>query len=886
MTAAVSRRLMVLCYLSFCVSLLLAGPGKAQTFFIEVHDPIMEEVRGTTLRGSRSIASGDYDHDGWPDIFLARDHWYAPYRLILGHNEDMGRFRDRFSAFQGDTYPSVDKGGGAIFGDYDNDGDLDLFVPVGGIYYYHVNMLLRNDRGVFNDVTLASGLADELPTDNAIWLDYDRDGFLDLYTGNSKPETSPGASDSGVRNKLYRNSGDGTFADVTQEVGLYEELSSQGGGSNGGMVAGDFNDDGWPDLYMGVNYNRNRLYVNDRQGGFKEEMRGDIADPGLAYGVAVGDIDNDGDLDLFQASGSTYFFAPQFRSMMLLNLGEGSFLDVTESVGLTEVSNKNTFTAGLADIDNDGDLDLLTAYMEENYGFLLFFTNQGDGTFVDRTSQLGIDDELSLPCFGDFDLDGFLDVRLFYGTFRGNPNGNHYLRVELVGAESNRNGIGARLIATSGNLRQMREIIGGAGFQQDEMVAHFGLGQHRQVDQLEIRWPSGQVDVLADLPVDQKIRVIEGRETYHAILPTTWEHHPDSLMSGTEVEFTVTVRPALFEPETAITRLTADLSALGGPSAVLLNEVEDGVYQFGTRFAVNGPNGLKEISVMIDQDTSVGSHWIHLLKRIAVLPGEDVWLFGDEVAEGWSLEGSSRVTLATAAGGYRYQGQSSLELQGEEGRNWTVKFVAAEPVSQVGFKALHFAFHPGDAMLPEGGQFRVAAVGTGFTGMDLLSEASSMSVDLGLSNWQVVEIPLEAFEARGSIISVRLTGNLEGTFYLDDIRLVAAEPPASITAVTEEHTVTLPQAFILDQNYPNPFNSATVIRFSLPTAADVDLAIFNLAGQRVATLADGVRAAGSYTLRWDGRDDDGRALASGVYLYRLRTGDEQQVETRKLLLMK
>jgi len=108
----------------------------------------------------------------------------------------------------------------------------------------------------------------------------------------------------------------------------------------------------------------------------------------------------------------------------------------------------------------------------------------------------------------------------------------------------------------------------------------------------------------------------------------------------------------------------------------------------------------------------------------------------------------------------------------------------------------------------------------------------------------------------------------------------------SVTAVQEERSASLPLSFTLDQNYPNPFNSATVIRFALPTVADVDLAIFNLTGQQVATLASGERRAGTYTLRWDGRDDDGRALASGVYLYRLRTGAGQQVETRKLLLIK
>ena len=158
-------------------------------------------------------------------------------------------------------------------------------------------------------------------------------------------------------------------------------------------------------------------------------------------------------------------------------------------------------------------------------------------------------------------------------------------------------------------------------------------------------------------------------------------------------------------------------------------------------------------------------------------------------------------------------------------------------------------------------------------------------MDLETKDWQPVEIPLDASKLAGPIESIAFLGNLEGTFYLDEICLVAAAPPQpDDTAVLEEHTTTLPQTFSLDQNYPNPFNSGTVIRFSLPKSGEVELSVYNLAGQKVAALVEGVREAGTYTVNWDGRDDRGRALASGVYLYRLRDG-EQQVETRKLVLV-
>ena len=135
------------------------------------------------------------------------------------------------------------------------------------------------------------------------------------------------------------------------------------------------------------------------------------------------------------------------------------------------------------------------------------------------------------------------------------------------------------------------------------------------------------------------------------------------------------------------------------------------------------------------------------------------------------------------------------------------------------------------------------------------------------------------------IQAISFSGNLEGTFYLDDIRLVAAPPPLSATAVMEDHQSTLPQSFRLDQNFPNPFNSGTVLRFTLPQGDEIELAVYNLVGQKVATLTEGTREAGAYTLRWDGRDESGRTLASGVYLYRLQVG-QQQVETRKLVLVR
>ena len=157
--------------------------------------------------------------------------------------------------------------------------------------------------------------------------------------------------------------------------------------------------------------------------------------------------------------------------------------------------------------------------------------------------------------------------------------------------------------------------------------------------------------------------------------------------------------------------------------------------------------------------------------------------------------------------------------------------------------------------------------------------------DAKRKEWQVIEVPIEFFQLFGPIEHIDVQGNMGGTFYIDDVQLVAApHPPA--TAVLEDHSSVLPQALSLHQNYPNPFNSGTVIRFSLPQNEVVQLAVYNMAGQQVAKLVDGTRAAGAYAIHWDGRDDAGRDLASGIYLYRLQVGDQLQGAARKLLLLR
>ena len=203
-----------------------------------------------------------------------------------------------------------------------------------------------------------------------------------------------------------------------------------------------------------------------------------------------------------------------------------------------------------------------------------------------------------------------------------------------------------------------------------------------------------------------------------------------------------------------------------------------------------------------------------------------------------------------------------------------------EPITPFGYASLSFAFHPGDVTPEDGDRLSVQ-------GIDLLNpDQGGPVVDLSRKEWQVVEIPYENLAAGRRLNSIRFAGNWTGTFYLDDLRLTAY-PPATEpgTAVVEEQAAAVPPSFVLGQNYPNPANNGTVIRFGLDHDEHVNLSLYNLAGQKVATLVHGPRTAGTYAVHWDGRDDSKRALASGVYLYRLHAG-AGQVDSRKLLLLR
>jgi enediyne biosynthesis protein E4 len=493
------------------------------------------------------VCVADFDGDGWQDIYFVngRDLYGRGIKVqnALYRNNGDGTFSDVTDKA---GVPGTGYGLGCVWGDYDNDGHPDLFVT-----QYGRNVLYHNNGdGTFTDVTDKAGVAGmEFGTyfhSGATFLDYDRDGKLDLYVGGyvafgpgarrycnlgGVTSSCPPSAYQGSANILYHNNGDGTFTNVTKKAGLY-----QPNGKNLSVGAADYDNDGWPDIFVANDGLSAYLYHNERNGTFKEE--GALA--GMAFTnmgrtmaamcISLGDYDNDGWLDLYISDfqGSS--------DHLWKNDGQGSFDEVSDHAGITQPTRAVlSFGGGFFDYDNDGWLDLFianghvypeveqatpgTQYKQIN----TLFHNDGRGKFMDVTKTSG--DGFSTPyvgrgvAFADFDNDGFLDVVV--GN-NGDPplllhnnggNGGHFVSFKLVGTKSNRDGMGARLKLTAGGMTQIREIAGGGSYlSQSDLRAHFGLGSAEKIEKLEIAWPSGAKQTFKDFRADQFYSIQEGKD--------------------------------------------------------------------------------------------------------------------------------------------------------------------------------------------------------------------------------------------------------------------------------------------------------------------------------------------------------------------------------------
>jgi enediyne biosynthesis protein E4 len=494
------------------------------------------------------VAFIDYDNDGWPDIFLVNGsdwpgHTQKRTTPKLYHNNHDGTFTDvtHKAGLDVEMY-----GMGVAVGDYDNDGYDDLFVTAfGQSHLFH-----NNGNGTFTDVTQKAGLAGphELST-SAAWVDYDKDGKLDLVVGNYvqwSPETDlyctlDGKSKSyctpesykGTAARLWHNRGDGTFEDATQKAGLGEPTSK-----TMGIAVLDYDNDGWPDLLFSNDTQPNKLYHNNGNGTFTE--KGVIA--GVAFsedgvaragmGVDAADYDHSGYPSLLITN-----FSNQMLSLYH-NEGKGLFVDEAPQ---SEIGRASLLTLGFGcfffDYDLDGWPDIFIANghidpeiqkVQANVKYAMpphLFHNVSKGKFEEVTKQMG--QAFGTPrvgrgaAYADIFNDGRLDLLLstnggpaylFRNEAQSGSAANHGLRLKLAGTKSNRDGIGAVVRVTVGGETQTQMLRSGSSYlSSSELVLTFGLAQHDKADSIEIRWPSGQVDHLSNIAAGQTITVTEAK---------------------------------------------------------------------------------------------------------------------------------------------------------------------------------------------------------------------------------------------------------------------------------------------------------------------------------------------------------------------------------------
>jgi len=490
------------------------------------------------------IAFIDYDNDGLLDIFVLSGQG-GTNRMY--HNEGHSRFRDVTDSL---GLRSSGWAQGVCAGDYDNDGFTDLFVT-----YWGQNHLYRNRQGkAFEDVTIPARLTQNRTRYNTgcAFVDIDNDGRLDLFVANylkfdpattPKPGANPycfyrsipvACGPRGLpfdRNILYRNNGDGTFSDISAASGIAEPE----GHYSLGVLTGDFNEDGLPDIYVAADQTPSLLYINKGHGGFEEEgvLSGVAFDQNgkamSGMGVAAADYFGDGHLSIFRTN-----FSDEFETLYR-NRGNGNFDDVTIDAGLGRNTRYVGWGAGFFDFNNDGwkDLLLVNGHVFPEVDTLgvdihfkdraILYANQGAGKFIDISEHAGpalLEKHSSRgAAFGDFDNDGAVEVAINNQNEAPsllkqsvNPPG-HWIILRLVGTRSNHSAIGARVKLTAGGRTQADEVrSGGSYLSQNDLRLHFGVGPATTVDKIEVAWPSGFKQILTAQPCD---RILTVREEYN-----------------------------------------------------------------------------------------------------------------------------------------------------------------------------------------------------------------------------------------------------------------------------------------------------------------------------------------------------------------------------------
>jgi hypothetical protein len=501
--------------------------------FLNVAPEVGLDTRGPNMLGGSIF--DDFTGDGRPDVLVLSGDWDRGGSLFVNRGD--GRFDDRgLWAGLGSQRMSVN----VVHGDYDNDGDLDVLALRGGWETpYRLSLLRNKGNGAFDDVTVAAGLGEAIASQSAAWGDYDNDGSLDLYVAGEYHDRN--ATPANLC-RLYHNRGDGTFVNVAAEAGVLNE------GWAKGVAWGDYDDDGDPDLYVSNMHGPNRLYRNNGNGTFTDVAPAlGVTEPFDSFSCWFWDYDNDGRLDLFvtgfyaslqdvvadmlgrpaRAGSENSRVA---RPRLYRNLGVKGFKDVAAEVGLDRVL--LPMGSNFADIDNDGFLDVFLATGRPPYSVLipdLMFQNVGGQRFEDVTTATGTGhlQKGHGVSFADWDNDGDLDLFVEVGgqtpgdrahnvLFQNPGNDHHWIKLKLVGTKTNRAAIGAKIRIDweepEGSARSLYRVVGsGSSFGGNSLTVLAGLGKAKGVLSLTVTWPTSNTTLtFRNVAVDRAYRLIEG----------------------------------------------------------------------------------------------------------------------------------------------------------------------------------------------------------------------------------------------------------------------------------------------------------------------------------------------------------------------------------------
>jgi hypothetical protein len=492
------------------------------------------EVGFGLVQRSQCPAFFDDNGDGFEDLYLAAGGFASSDNIFYRSRGDFTFEVATDELGLNDPGPSTQ----IIAADFNNDGLTDLYVTNHSYQVVTNHMFYRQATGNYLDVTDLTGTGNAYESHNSMAFDYDSDGWLDIYVSSANHAALE-------PNALYHNNGDGTFTDVAGILGL--TLADDFGQ---GSCAGDYDNDGDPDLFITHEYTPNKLYRNDN--GIFTDVSADAGIEVDSYSKAAyfEDYDNDGWLDLYivNRGGNDY---------LLRNNGDGTFDDVTTEAGI--VATHQGRTLSWADFDNDGYLDVFVSNNSLSNDVL--WHNQGDGTFIDVTTTVGIEDFAFSDGIGigDPNGDGFMDVYLsntdvmdrFYVN---SGNQNHWISIQPTGRTStNRSGVGVRVTVVAGSHRQFREVQAGGGYQSfSSLPVEFGLGAETVVDSVILRWTNGDVEIYTNVTADQRYIAVEDGALYAFSLP-------DLSISATPL-----TQPVVIPLNGGNIEYTVDLSNLSG----------------------------------------------------------------------------------------------------------------------------------------------------------------------------------------------------------------------------------------------------------------------------------------------------------------------------------